>query len=224
MSENEEETLEQSKRKGKIPAHEVRNSHIEEGAILIEFEYPYEEDDKEAIKNWRSVEQYGFKVTLDGCLISHPCRWFVSKPNIVNYNASLKFFKNEDMKNYLKYKGKTDEDGWPITRQYSHLCHYQGCCSPYHVVIEKQWQNLKRNFCGKKEECDCGNDKKCIRKYHNSDYKWEFEYLNYDTPKLKEKIQSLFPDHDFKILQRDHYKVEDQKKINRSNRNKKSKN
>jgi hypothetical protein len=189
---------------------ETRNQHLDDGAILIEFEYPFKEEDENAINNWRSVEKYGFKITTDGCLISHSCRWFSKKPTMVNYVASLKFF--EDKENDDKHSDEVNKHGWPLTQQYSHLCHYQNCCSPYHLVIEAQWKNLKRNFCGYDGECDCGLKQKCKRTYHNTNYDHDFEFFSYNTEGLKGKIKEVIPGYSFKILPKNHYVKDDEKK------------
>lgn len=207
---------------------DVRDDHLKEGAILIEFT-PHAEASKQVIEWWRGMEKYGFKVTDDGCIIPHKQYWGSKGGNEKKgkdtrpscRSLSCQFFHNKRAK-----KQDPNEGGWPCDEQYSHLCHVWNCASPKCIHVEEQWKNLKRNYCGSTGKCECPFEPKCTRIYRNSEWDWDFNYLDYDTENLKSKIQAWMGNHEFKILPRDYYKVEDEKRRNRNlrkNRQKKQK-
>ena len=200
---------------------EIRDEHLEDGAILIKF-VPHKNASKEAIKKWRHIEKYGLKITKDGCWIPYKNFWDNKGGDNGRdraYSYSLPFFEN--VQTDKKDDGKVNKHGWPIDQQYSHLCHYNKCCSPNHLVVETRWQNLKRNFCGKHDKCNCGNQQKCLRTYHNEDWDWDFEFYTYGK-NLNTELENLL-DLEFKILPKDYYHNEDLKRKNRNERNKRNK-
>lgn len=211
-----DETLENTKKQSKPRKSEaeIRNKYISKGAILLEF-VPHENAPKSIVQQWRGMEKYGFLITMDGCLIPHKQYWSSRGKRPPARALVTQFFENKTTE-----KKEPNQDGWPCNEQYSHKCHVFNCCSPECIIIEEQWKNLKRNYCG---GCDCGNTIKCTRKYHNENWDWEFDYFSYDTENLKENLQGWFPNASFKILPKNHYKSEDLKRKNRSERNKKAK-
>lgn len=221
----EEEEIEEPKEsKPRRSEADVRNEHIDEGAILIEFE-PHPNASKQVITWWRGMEKYGFKVSDDGCLIPHKQYWGSKggkeekKTRPSCRSLSSQFFNDK----VADRDRSPNNEGWPCTETYSHLCHVWNCASGEHIHVEEQWKNVKRNYCGLQDKCNCSNKTKCIRMYHNSFWDWKFNYLDYDTPKLKYKIQKLMPDYKFKILPKNHYINEDLKRSNRTLRKKKDK-
>lgn len=199
---------------------DIRNEHLDKGAILLKFEF---EDNAESLTSWRNVEKFGFRITTSGCLFSHKNFWFRSRPKIVASDVSLLLFKNlERPVKTSNNNVKRNKYGWPCNEQVSHLCHNSNCCNPNHLVIEPQWKNLKRNYCGYGGECDCGNDIKCISRYYNSNFEREFEYLSYSSPNLKRFVQDSIVVGDravgVTVLERNRYDIQDRKRMNRKKR------
>jgi hypothetical protein len=193
---------------------EIRNGHLSDGAILIEF-VPHKDASEMVIKQWRKIEKFGFMITIDGCLIPHSMFNGYSKDRKSGYSYALPFFKNVSTG---KPQNLVDEEGYPIDLQYSHLCHFGRCASPICIIVEEKWKNVKRNYCGRSGSCDCGNSIKCRRTYHNDSFDWGFEYLTYDTPKLSSKLEMLFPGVEFKVLPADSYRKQDLKRSNKNKR------
>jgi homing endonuclease-like protein len=188
---------------------DIRNAHLDEGAILLEFT-PHKDASTMVIQQWRSMEKYGLKVTDDGCIIPHKQYWGSKGTRPASRALVPQFFRNEKAK-----KKKKNELNWPCDEQYSHLCHVSNCASPSCIIIEEQWKNLKRNYCGIKGECDCGNEIECTRTFRNNEWDWDFNFLNYDSKELSKKIKE-YNDVDFKILPKNHYYNEDEKRKNRN--------
>jgi hypothetical protein len=210
--------VEEKSKKVKRSEADIRNEHLDEGAILIEFT-PHKSASKQIVEWWRSMEKFGFKFTDDGCMIPHKQYWGSKggneekgKPTRPSCRSiSYQFFNGKEAQ-----KNERNKEGWPCDEQYSHLCHVWNCASQNCIIVEEQWKNLKRNYCGLKGECDCNNDVKCTRTYHNSEWDWDFDYLGYDTPNLKSEIQKFWKDYKFKILAKNHYQKEDEKRKNRN--------
>lgn len=175
----------------------VREGHLAEGAFLIEFKEPSEplalyqsqmppgmgppalltgKELQSARDKYRTMERKGFKVTKDtGCLIPD------SQYSTYQQGATFKGHQRAYtmFAHWCPKAGEwRNEFGWPNTPQISHLCHRRNCCRFDHLVIEAQWRNQKRNYCGYEGECDCGNDIRCIRRYQATD--------QIDTPALCE--------------------------------------
>jgi len=109
------------------------------------------------------MERKGVRVTKDiGCLIPHEqYSTYQQGATLKGHQRTFEFFGRwRPVKSDLK-----NEFGWPASLQISHLCHRRGCCRVDHLVVEEQWRNLKRNFCGFSGECDCGSEVKCLRRY-----------------------------------------------------------
>ena len=212
------ETDESKPKKPRSSEADIRNDHLDQGAILLEF-IPHKDAPNEIVTAWKQMEKYGFLVTDDGCMFPHKQYWGSkgNRPPARVMVTQFFFAKKAEKK-------PRNDDGWPCDEQYSHKCHVFNCASPDCIIIEEQWKNLKRNFCGSSGNCDCGNEIKCTRKYHNDEWERNFDYLSYDTPNLKEEIKKWLPKGlKFKILPKDHYYSEDEKKRNRNLRKKKGK-
>jgi len=57
---------------------DIRNVHIEQGAILLQFT-PHQDASNSVITTWKQMEKYGFLVTTDGCMIPHKQYWGSTK-------------------------------------------------------------------------------------------------------------------------------------------------
>lgn len=162
----------------------VRRDHIERGAFLVEFATPdapmdmfrkpvppglgpvtffNENERKSAVDQYRTMERKGFRVTADiGCMIpDEQYSTYQQGATVKGHQRTFAFFGQwrpgvSDLRN---------EFGWPMQPQISHLCHRRSCARPDHLIVEEQWRNLKRNYCGLNGVCDCGNEIKCLRRY-----------------------------------------------------------
>jgi len=162
---------------------ELRNTHSENGAFLVEFETPDEPVDsfrrippvgigrtsllsgsawQSAVDSYRTMERKGFRVTVDlGRLIPDP----QYSTHQQGHQRTFAFFAR-----WIPTKMDVrNEFGWPSSAQISHSCHRRSCARVDHLVVEEQWRNLKRNYCGVNGVCDCGNEIKCLRRYRPSD-------------------------------------------------------
>ena len=167
---------------------DLRNTHLENGAFLVEFETPDEPVDlfrrippvgigpmsllsgsawQSAVDSYRTMERKGFRVTVDlGCLIPDP-QYSTHQQGATKkgHQRTFAFFAR-----WIPTKMDVrNEFGWPCSAQISHLCHRRSCARVDHLVVEEQWRNLKRNYCGMNGVCDCGNDIKCLRRYQPAD-------------------------------------------------------
>lgn len=221
LEQNENESGSDTERKAKKPRlseGDIRNGRLVEGAILLEFT-PHKDAPQEIIVWWRQTEKYGFFVSVDGCMIPYKQYWGSKGSRPAARGLVTQFFYNERTS-----KKPINDEGWPCNEQYSHKCHVSNCVSPKCIIIEEQWKNLKRNYCGINGKCDCGNTIKCTRKFHNEQWDWKFDYMSYDTKELSSKLANLFPDTvKFKVLPRNFYSKKDVKAQNRSTRKKRRK-
>lgn len=214
---------------------DIRNEHVGKGALLLEFKLPASVS-AEAARAWRKIEKFGFKLDrMKGCLIPHQlCHFGQGRRglDVASHCAPL-IFRRLSIDHSLD-KAKTDL-GWDRAQQYSHLCHLQICCNPFHIEVEEAWQNRKRNYCfgpqqaggggGKgsgEGKCECGAQPPCIRPYRPPEYSPELKYVKYEDADKAEQVAKALPGLNVKILAKDHYKVEDQKRENRLARKKKS--
>ena len=78
---------------------------------------------------------------------------------------------------------------WDSTLEASHLCHIHQCMNPLHIVYEPSWRNKKRNYCGIKGQCDCGQVPQCLRTYTPSVQPWlNFQEQNVDRDVLEQLL------------------------------------
>lgn len=78
---------------------------------------------------------------------------------------------------------------WDSTLEASHLCHNHQCMNPLHIVYEPAWRNRKRNYCGSKGQCDCGQAPQCLQPYTPSERPWaEFQHQNADHDSLEQLL------------------------------------
>ena len=184
-----------TKRQPRRTSAELRSTHLENGAFLVEFRTPDEPVNlfrrlppvgigptsllsgsawQSAAAAYRTMERKGFCVTTDlGCLIPDPQYSTYSQgATRKGHQRTFAFFarwnpQQMDIRN---------EFGWPCSVQISHLCHRRSCARVDHLVAEERWRNSKRTYCGINGVCDCGNEIKCLRRYQASD--------QCDTPSL----------------------------------------
>lgn len=78
---------------------------------------------------------------------------------------------------------------WDSTLEASHLCHNHQCMNPLHMVYEPSWRNRKRNYCGSKGQCDCGQVPQCLQPYTPSERPWaEFQHQNADRSSIPQLL------------------------------------
>lgn len=129
-------------------------------------------------REYRTMERKGFLVTRDlGCLIPHAqyCTYQQGATK-KGHQRSCAFFTRM-LPTQPRGKAATrDADGWPIDLQISHLCHTRACCRIDHLVIEPQWCNQSRNYCGRSGACDCGRVPQCVGPYRTTQHAPPLEY------------------------------------------------
>ena len=176
--------------KAKRSSGSMRKSNMARGAFLFEFQTPNQPVDiirrelgpgvakgplqkidarKSALDQYRTMERKGFRVTSDiGCLIPDEQYCTYQQGHTVKgHQRTVSFFAH-----WRPEQGETairNEWGWPCDLQVSHLCHRRSCCRLDHLIVEEQWRNVKRNFCGSSGACDCGNPIKCKRRYDSKE-------------------------------------------------------
>jgi len=209
---------------GRQSEAKVRDRHLEQGALLLQFtvQRPGNKVDKQALDSWRAIEKKGFLVTTTGCLIPAPCHTEGNSKKKPAYETAMKLFWGRAKDPATK--GAVNQYGWPAEEQTSHLCHDNACCCYKDLEVVPQWQNLKRNYCGFGGTCDCGSDPPCKCRYLPSNVSRDYDLLSYDTPNVGKKVRDLLETNApglvvaVKILQPDHYKVQDEKRANRGQR------
>lgn len=173
--------------KGRRTSGALREENLAKGAFLIEFQEPSEpvnmfrrhmlpadmpvllkgSEWQSAKDKYRTMERKGFRVTKDiGCLIPHEQFGTTQQgATLKGYQRAFTFFARWCPKFEPSGVVKRNEFGWPATVQISHLCHRRSCCRIDHLIAEEQWRNVKRNYCGFYDECDCGSSVECLRRY-----------------------------------------------------------
>jgi len=217
---NDGDEKQDSPRKDKRAAHEIRQEmmesrfgHLVQMSRKDGFVHPH-------MTAWRKIEGHGLTFTDTGCIIPAKQFW----PGCGHRHTKLASLVSAQVFNNVKAEDLDksqlkDELGWPCTPQLSHLCHTSVCCNPKHVVVEPQWRNLKRNYCGREGQCDCGVQPNCLARYRASNVAFTVSCLNQDAPDLKKTLVSMMPEHvDIKILPRDALRKEDKKAENRKRR------
>lgn len=208
----------EKKSAGHFSEAEIRNQMLKQKAILLEFsvERPKEKISDKAFLAWKSIEKKGFFVTTTGCLL--PAKNNLTKETADNVATEFFLGKKPNLSVWQ------NEDGWPMQEKISRLCHQNSCCSYKDLVIEAQWKNSKRNYCGAKGFCDCGSDPPCKAKFFSGTEEKDFTVLSYSTPNLGDRVREFFEcDTEeirvkVKILPADYYKVQDKKRENRNRR------
>ena len=198
----------------------IRRERLGKGAIFLRLSRT--DDVKVDILPWRKIEKFGFYVTKKtGCLIPFSNSWIgrgQTGQRLGHLCCATTFLRRVEEH---EREARNNEFGFPCALQCSHLCHLAVCCNPKHIVIEEQWKNLKRNYCGNGdgEVCDCGSEPPCIAPYLPTHVERKVMLLTYDSPELRDTIQASLPDHvSVRILARDHYTAEDLKRVNRNKR------
>lgn len=227
-----------SVQKGRVPKKRasvptIRGQMLEDGAVLLRFTVCFSKDapeeklkiSKEAEKEWRSVEQYGFLILEDGCLIPAPCkREGANKTKKNAYDVAYRYFSGQTIERDDK---AFDELGWPIGEQLSHLCHDNACCCYKCLIGEETWRNRKRNYCGRDGTCDCGMDPPCKKTYRSSHVKRVYareQLLVYSSPHLGDRVKAFYNSETLertvkvKILPANHYRVKEKKDENKGKR------
>jgi len=172
-------------KKGRPASPEVRARHLNKGAVPFEFVDPgsdlvqmvFRPDIvppeplqgnalKAAQDAYRTMERKGFQVTRDlGCLVPDDQYCASGEGNKKKgHQRACEFFAHWKP-TQPPGEAKRNALGWPITLQISHLCHNRKCCRIDHLVVEQQWRNAKRNYCGDLGTCNCGGQPPCVGPY-----------------------------------------------------------
>jgi hypothetical protein len=136
---------------------------------------------QKGIDDFQAMQQKGFFVTHDGCILPHELYGTRQKGAVLKgHQRSIFFFTGVMPAKMAKpSKGKPDKskierdvDGWPMDSQISHRCHRSNCIRPDHLQLELRVQNQRRNWCGilNTGSCDCGMQPPCVRKYHPAEW------------------------------------------------------
>lgn len=172
----------------KRKSYEIREEHVQAGAVCIQvdlkddtFMLPGVAELKDAEKNaewgrggnpkntYQCMERKGFRFTTDiGCFA--PTKRYAQKSGGANERGyQLSFFNKYDF-----MLAQSDPDDTSVgeglvaneSLQLSHRCHRRWCCRLDHLVVEKRWRNVARNYClgpievdlpglGKTKTCGC---------------------------------------------------------------------
>lgn len=172
---------------------------------------------KQAIHEFNIIVEKGVLVFENGCILPHPHyskKGDEGPARVKGYKASFNLFHTTFQQGDMS---ETNEDGWPVSNQISHLCHWNSCINPEHLILEERWKNWKRNYCS---GCNCGMVPQCINKFHPSS--WWKQDSNHPKKFGYEKIADLkrvLPKH-LKLLPKNHFLKEDRKSENRRMRKK----
>lgn len=176
----------------KRKSYEIRDEHIQAGAVCVEIDYSQAEAIQPGLshvkaadkntqwgrgdpkKTYTSMERKGFRFTADiGCFA--PTKRFTMKSGGSNEKGyQLSFFAKHgfmltqpDPDDTAANKSAMGDE----TLQLSHRCHRRWCCRLDHIDVEWRWRNVARNFClgpidvdlpGKGKTRTCG----CSLQYH----------------------------------------------------------
>jgi len=198
---------------------DIRKVTLAHGAVLLSFVEP-PETPAIAASLWRAMEAKGFFITTDGCIFPHKYYWSSNEKGDQHsgHVRSIDFFVHRQ-----RLQTGQNEFGWPANEQVSHLCHRENCVNPLHLTIEPQWCNLRRNFCGANGACSCGQQPACTQRFVT----WNvfLEQVRHGKvgfisrqDEVLEVLSELRNAYKFKVRQKDHYRVEDEKRINRKAR------
>jgi len=199
---------------------DIRAEVLAEGGHLFKFTNLNNLPSNKA-KPYTTMENKGYFVTTDGCILPYV---YFRKSNeqghkLRGHQRSSRYFHGRSP---LKDR-PVNEHGWPCSEEVSHLCHRADCIRPDHLVIEEFWKNRKRNFCGANGTCDCGNQVRCVRTYHNPETFKERVVFEKNKKAVKGLLADLQKQYPFVLLTDDHYYAEDRKRRNRNERLKRGK-
>lgn len=165
--------ISQVKRTARRTVAEMRQEMRDNGAVFLDWSNLIK---KEAVSNtpenmnaFNTISEKGFFVFANGCILPHPYYSKKGKDGPARFRghkAVAKLFKHASTSTDLK-----NDDGWPMTPEISHLCHWSSCMNPDHLIFEPRWKNWKRLYCF---GCDCNVTPACLQKFHPSTY-WEDE-------------------------------------------------
>jgi hypothetical protein len=197
---------------------EIRQERLAGGALLLSFALPNSASSADS-KQWKSIEKYGFQLDrMLGCLIPYELAQsgMGRGRNRVASALAAKLFCNEVIDESLK--GQKTQYGWERMGHYSHLCHFGPCANPFHIVAEEAWCNWKRNYCGAKGSCDCGQDPPCLRPYRPPEFSPPLELVKYSDVDKAQVVARVLPGLTVRIMSADNYAKQDDKHANRNKR------
>lgn len=203
---------------------DIRTEQVESGAMFLQFMKRTSTGPPQSPSvDWKKIEEKGFHVTKDGCIIPYKQYWPQGHSLKASHEALRVFGDANESPVTEEESAKAERLGWPSEIQVSHLCHFAPCCNPLHLVREHQWVNLARNYCGLDGTCDCGRLPKCVRTYQASNVDRSFTMFHYGSKSpIKTRIQSLLPESMLvlKIESRNHYALQDKQQANKRKRKK----
>lgn len=212
------------KRSSRRTVAEMRKEMMDNGGVFLDWSEKINKEGKDKTTENRNafetISQKGFFVFENGCILPHPYYSKKGKDGPARFRGhkvSLKLFKLIDKEPKVQIK---NDDGWPMNKEISHLCHWNSCMNPDHLIYEPRWKNWKRLYCF---GCDCNNQPPCLAKFHPSSYwddvdNWPAR-IGYDQMK---KLKKLLPSH-VKVLPKDQFRKADLKATNRLKRLKRKK-
>ena len=159
---------------------------------------------------FETISQKGFWVFETGCILPHPYYSKKGKDGPTRFRGSKVAFQL--FHEAVEEAQPRNEDYWPMTPEITHLCHWNACMNPEHLVSEPRWKNWKRLYCF---GCDCNVEPKCLAKFRPSAF-WQEEKnwpkkLGYaEQGALRQTLPELI-----RILPKSHFRKEDLKNRNR---------
>jgi len=199
---------------------DIRSEMRQEGALYLTFERPQLTPDS-WWNEWKAMQKYGFFILTTGCIMPYKYfrKTFKTGHKLKGHQRAVHCFLNRTPDQTVR----VNQHGWPCGEQISHLCHNPDCVNPEHLVIEPQWKNLRRNYCGENGHCDCGMTPRCVRTYTNPETFANSWTLEADIKKAKVLLTNLHATYPFKILPSNFYSAEEVKSKNRQKRRNKEK-
>lgn len=210
-----------TKRSGRRSIADMRQDVLDADGVFLNWidyiEQNAKNQTKQAIHEFNLIVEKGVFVYETGCILPHP---YYSKKGdegparVKGYKASFNLFHQNFQSDQ---NGQTNDDGWPTNKEVSHLCHWNACMNPEHLVLEERWKNWKRLYC---KGCDCNVFPKCIAKFHPS--AWWKQTENHPKKfgysqivKLKEVLSDQI-----KLLPKSNFRKADAKARNKQSRQK----
>jgi len=218
----------EKRQRNRRPEEAIREEMLSEGALLLNIELPPDAP-QELSAQWHVIVSKGIKVVKDtGCWIPYKQYFPKSGHKRIKtaYHCSAQLFNKLEKED--DGKETKDEYGYPTRKQYSHLCHLWMCCNPSHLVLEPQWINKSRNYCGRNADgasagrCTCGKQPPCLAMYRSSEISREVTLLTYQSRNVGERVKATCPELRIKLFPANKYAKQDLQTKNRKKRKKRS--
>lgn len=215
MNKQSKKAMRSVKRSARRTVAEMRREMKEKGGVFLDWSEKIKSEGvsktPENMNAFSTISEKGFLVFETGCILPHPYYSKKGKDGPARFRGhkiSMKLFH----KIKTSESSERNEDGWPLTPEVSHLCHWPACMNPMHLISEPRWKNWKRLYCF---GCDCNVVPPCVQKFHpsvhwNDEKNWP-KQVGYDSmSKLKANLPSLV-----KVLPKTYFDKVDLKAANR---------